>query len=402
MRNSLILLAPRIVGRVRIGASILGLTNVEVLSETPEGSFASSIIPSPTSIGDRGCRIPIALAPVAAVAGLATQMIVMDTCGGNWVAAVDGLVEGSSTSATFSPDIAAWDLIEHFRSSSGNDVLIASGSSAIMSLSRRPGQVGWNGPHWTPTRDFSFHGARVSRAAVLLPDAPEPVVAFQGRARFFVTELEQFLQTPTEVKFSQLQPIAINKPYLTPFVAFDHLTMLPSRDCGNKGLGVGLFGQEAGILPRNLQLISLGTSAYDTIDLKTSFDVVTFAIVASGAAKNFIVGVLGKKNDSQLFFAAYQLSDCQEWRQVEVSPAIEWRTPPEAHLFKNGRLSKTDGLRLLATGGNLPGEARFFFYDGHELFQWTVSTGPGQGAAPLTAERHRLHDTRSDLSITGP
>jgi len=399
MRNSLMMLAPKQEGRIRIGASILGFSDVEIIEETAERSFVASSIASPPSKGDNGCRIPIAIVPTSGQAGFASQMLVMDTCGGNWLATLES--SGRAVVSTDSlPLSEAWDIVAHVQSPAGTDVILGAGATNVMSVIRAPGQVSWSDLHWIPAPEFSSPGLPTSRPIVFLSGASETNVVVQGRSRFFLSALQSFITGPADLKFSEVKQSAPKRPYLTAFSGFDHLTPLPSSECGNTLLGVGLFHQDAGTFPRKIQQISLGTTQYETTDLETDFDVVTLAAAQSFMAKSFVIGIIGRSGENELFFAAYQLVNCTEWRRIDVSPTFEWRTP-EAYLFKGGRLSKSYGINLLATSTISRTQHRFLFYDGYDLFEWTVTAEGSDNAPSLKSVRYRLHETRSDLSL-GP
>lgn len=379
---------------VKLAAAVVGLSNVEVLEVTPDGSVTSELVAPPASSNAcPGAPIQVAVADVDAD-GL-DDVLVMDTCG-NWVALADG--DGHYTAVPFdallSP-VPTWESFEHLDFADGTELLFGGDTWSGAWLGRGSPGVEFGG-----SEGFAlpppFLGAKVTHTFVALGAEADrgldPPLLYQGGAALHRLERNGLNLTLG----ATLVPEVIHPPYVRPFDAFDHLQKLELDACPPAALGVGIFTADVHGIPRALELVLPAATTFDTRELTTAGEIVTFAVVSEGDTA--VVGAI-ERSDAAYSFAAYRVTGCDQFELLAEAPVeFDWHAPA-APSFTGGVLPKTDGVKLLGVAAGDGAEPyRFYEYDGYDLRIFELSRSEPQGPFAISPRNVAVHATRDDLA----
>jgi len=384
---------PAISGRPALVSVVVGLSNVEVLTEDEGGSFSVQSVAGPPAAG--GCaRSPIQLAVNDVNGDGFGDLVVMDTCG-NWLALADQ--NGGYRGVAIDPALAALETWESFAAitfDDGTDALIG-GADLGGTLATRASTQEPFGPlqHFSvPPQVLVTPVMRTFSALEAWPDARGgKALLYQSRGALQVLQLEG-----AELKVSRTLSQVVHAPYLVPFDGFDHLMPLEMAGCGAQALGVSLFSSDVEGVPRALQRLELGAATYEPNELSTSGEVVTFGAVVE--ATSAVVGLIERRGDGHAF-VVYRITACQGFQKLGERPIdFDWRMPP-ARAFSGGSVPRTAGVQLLGAQVTSGVAYRFYEYDGYVLriFHVTLSA-PTDLRANINVEELSLHETRTDLA----
>jgi hypothetical protein len=393
-------------GGLSFVAAITGLSNVEVLQEVDGGFSSIAITPPVMSPEDAGvtcpARTPFGLA-MSDVDGDGNQdAIVLDPCGGNWVALeVNGGFKGVDWASVLPPITAKMPFISAFSwgKNQGSGAILNSSQSGGYFLLRDPAGEWQSGP-WFVLR-FPTLLERVTDLLLAMPPAlnPSPEVQdliFQGEGQFEVVELSGGYSN-FDALFQGTLSRGFKTPYLTAFSALDHLASFGSSTCGAIAAGVGVFDSQAGKVPRRLQLLKLGDlQGAAPVEVAPDFDVTTFAFVG-GETDEVLVGVIGNREGQDVFWLG-RLAECERLEELAELPIeFDWRTPRTPGFGDTMYLQKTNGVKLLAARPDGQGNQRFVHYDGFDVRIFRASNVAGTWR--LNEERYAIHADRLDLAF---
>jgi hypothetical protein len=407
LRNSLSLLPAQAPGAETVMvASVLGLTTVEQLSVGPSGAVQATPVDAPGSASSVG-HIPISLRVVDVNGDATSDVLVMDTAMGNWVAL--GQPAGAWRSV---PAVDLLGQLPAFESFAVFDVPAARQAFAglVPGLELTLGSKGKTDGQWgtafdRPLPDFSALVPVVGPfliAGSLDMQADGVTMLLQGRTRLFAISAPALLRADGAISdFSTLKARAVQAPYVVPFDAFDHFAPLTVNGCPAAALGIGVFSQAGGQIPRQLQVLSLTAVDFDVREQATPFDVVTFDVVPSIDRSFAVVGVIGRSGGQHLF-AVYRTTGCGSLEEVaEVATDFDWRAPEAPAFGENGPyVPKTDGVTLAGAADDTGRLYSFWHYDGYDMRQWVFSADAADASAGhIQASKARVHDTRTDLAF---
>jgi hypothetical protein len=379
---------------VKLAAAVVGLSNLEVLDVSADDEVTSELVAPPArSDACPGAPIQVAVADVDAN-GL-DDVLVMDTCG-NWLALADE--DGHYTAVPFEGLLAplpAWESFEHLHFADGAELLVGGDTWSGAWLGR-----GSSGVEFGGSAGFAlpppFLGTKVTHTFVALgaegDRALDPPLLYQGGAALHRLERNGLDLTLG----ATLVPETIHAPYVRAFDAFDHLQKLELDACPPAALGVGVFTSDVHGIPRALELVLPSATTFDTRELTTTGEIVTFSVVSLGDAA--LVGAV-ERSDGAYTFAAYRITACDEFELLAEAPVeFDWRAPP-APSFTNGILPKTDGVKLLGVAVNDGTETyRFYEYDGYDLRIFELSRSEPQGPFTIGTHKVAVHVARDDLA----
>lgn len=397
-RNSILLLSDVSTGApLRFVSQELGLSNVEVLDEQPDGGFAASIL-SPPPLDGSASRVPIGLA-VYDVTGDGLEDVLVSDTAGNWLAI--GGSDGSFASVDAETMFGSFDPTPELAFLSGDGIgILTGGLTTSFQLELSAASTG----SWSPPLEVSLPGpwlnVGVTPQVIGLADldAGAPLLAFAGASQLDGFALADAGSAPITSTGTWKQA-SLFGPYVDAFDAFDHLQVLPLAGCGPTALGVGVFaGNPAGV-PRQLEQLAFGSSTYSVQEISTSFDVDTLAVVpdSNGGA---VVGVLGEANEGGDggVFAAYRLTSCNAWLPLAItSTDFDWRSA-------SASVSKNDGVQLLGVDGGTSANGaeryRFIHYDGFNVRIWEADVLDGTSpTVMLSFDESAVHAERSDVAF---
>jgi len=223
-------------------------------------------------------------------------------------------------------------------------------------------------------------------------------ILFQSQGRMLVLSIER-----TDGGVDVTQPAILGQvvqlPYLVPFDGFDHLSTALSERCPALALGVGLFPQYAGKVPRKLQLVTFDADRYTPVDIATGYDdVTTFAVILPEPQGHALVGIVGTTG-SQTMFGLWEMIDCGQLVKVSERPIeFDWRTPPAPQFGDPPIVPKTNGVKLVAA--QVGEEFWFAHYDGWDVR--LLRANRTMTAWSLVEEKYNVHQDRQDLSFGFP
>jgi hypothetical protein len=345
--------------------------NLEVLVVSGQG-FQSTVPQPPYA----GCTpSPVQIAGVDADGDGLTDLAVLDTSCGNWIAR-------QSADCTFTshpwkellPDLPAmpWFVV---RPQSGGEIrsALAAGWSFSVAALALP-----DGGAWRSAGEISFASGDVGQTFVSTgvqfmadPQTGTDTLLLQ-RGNYF-TMIAIGAAGDSLGPSTDYQQAAIEPPYVKPFLAFDQLLVMSTAACGQLGLGFGIFAPKAGIAPHRLQAITFSPDGYRAKELvKSDGYSLAWRRSVEGVDHVAVTAVDGSRSTVSL----YTLDGCEA-----LAPLASADLPPQS-VSSPTRARLNNGLVFLTQeSGNLPVT---FTYDGTKA---TVCATSASGMTCSNLER---------------
>jgi hypothetical protein len=380
----------------RLVASVVGLSDVEVLTRAA-GNWEATTLVAPDDLSGR-CEPPFPVAVAVAdadVDGL-PDVLVFDACGGNWIAL--GRDDGSFDTLAWESVLPALQTVPYlatFDSPRLKGSIIFAGSQVGAELLRPVAegstmpaeQVAWPGPF------LSLPVTTLAIGTGSTGDADEASIFVQGGAQLL--ELRSRNTGTTEVARTLVQEV--EPPYLAAFGAFNHLTSIELSDCGLLAAGTGLFGAAAMVTVENLQIIELNDARQKVHDVDLGLDVASFAVVHRLMRNDALIAVIGARKVAQgPVISLWRVSNCTDVeRLLEASVEFDWRTPNQNSNGQIVPITKSLGLKVLAGWNEDRNELVVAHYDGFDVRTFIMVEKNATWS--MVAEKQGLHAKRDDL-----
>jgi hypothetical protein len=316
-------------------------------------------------------------------------LVVMDPSCGNWVAlaAADGTLASSPWEDILPPVATESRVSFDDVDGDGDSDIVASSVGDLVVVRNRIGtweatriDIG-GGPFLPPTFIRTMY-------AVISPER----LVFQTLGRL---ELLDVASPSSPVLITQEVKSA---SWVRPFDAFDHLVACPvvlGSGRFRPMLGIGVFGPDAGPVPREIQLLEFkepGTMAVSDVGLGAE-SVAALAVVPGGETQDPLVGIIdGEQTSTRFILAAWK--GCQGLTELSSGTIeFDWKTPPAPPTYSEHVLAKRG---VVLTGIKTPDGATFFHYDGFALRTFSgKQTADGWSVSSMKFD---LHSARVDVA----
>lgn len=366
-----------------VAAAVVGFETVEVLRLSAEPRLMP--VASPPSSAE--CkRMPIAVVPGSFTGAATHDLWVQEPCGGNWITTGPAYTEAFPSVDILRSDPGPRPYVDYYDATSGP--VVVGGTIDSFYLTTRAAEA------WTDAVWFNVPRPLTVRVTdVWAPiDLTQPTLA---RNRLLVQGNEElYVVTLGSPMVERTLKQEIVPPYVRPFAAYDHLTVIDRGGCRGTALGVGLFASSGAQSPRRLQLFQLDSDSFVVAEPVIHLDDVTtfnLQVLDDGST---VLGVLGTRSGRETF-TLHSLDECSDLTTLaELEVSFDLKTPPLPADYEGDAIPLTSvSLVSYIEDGML----RFGHYDGFSvrLIEATLSATGWS----LEERHHEVHAQRSDSSF---
>lgn len=375
----------RELGPSRYASMIMGLSTIEALNV---GSLELTGFVHPNS----ECNgFPVAMTTGDVTNDGLVDVLVMDPACGNWIASP--MLEGNP--------VMEWDSVlptsvvhrnldvDDFDGDSTPELVLADAGDLV--VVRKAGGL-WEA-HEQRFPDLPQANPQISGPLVIpmvrARDSSPGVLFQRGAGRLAFIPLDR--NGPSYMLETDILAQEVTE-YLKPFEQFDHLTAVHFEDCDVFALGVGIFDQRAGAVPRRVQLLRQRGGVFVAETILTEVNVTTFAVALDEpSGRWFVASIEEREGEDRLELGA--LSRCGTYEALAVHGVnFDWRTASAPPYYSEATLDRTAGVDIALTLKE--GSLEVVHYDGFSLRRYVADD---QGSL-VEATVESLHVVRDDTA----